>query len=113
MSRREFPAKIRQQAFARSQGNCESCGAHLYPGKFAYDHVIPDALGGEPVLTNCEVLCDNCHGAKTTGTDVPRIAKARNQQRSYIDAKTRKGRPMPGTKASGLRKKMNGTVERW
>jgi len=113
MPRREFPAKVREQAFARSKGACEGCTAHLYPGKFAYDHVIPDALGGEPVLTNCEVLCENCHKAKTVGSDVPRITEARAEHRAHIGIKTSKGRPLNGTKASGWRKRMSGAVERW
>lgn len=112
MSRREFPAKVRVAAYERSGGHCERCTAPLRVGRFAYDHVLPDALGGEPTLINCEVLCDACHGAKTFTGDVPRIAKMKRQRASHIGAKTRRSRPIPGSKASGLRKRMDGTVER-
>jgi 5-methylcytosine-specific restriction protein A len=81
--RREFPAKVRVAAFQRANGQCESCTARLVPGKFAYDHDLPDWLGGEPVLSNCRVLCDACHGAKTAGEDVPRIAKAKRQRAKH------------------------------
>lgn len=83
MTRREFPAKVRVAAFQRANGHCEGCTAHLVPGKFAYDHQLPDWLGGEPVLSNCRVLCDACHGAKTSGEDVPRIAKTKRQRAKH------------------------------
>jgi 5-methylcytosine-specific restriction protein A len=57
MTRREFPPKVRLAAFQRANGHCEDCRARLAPGRFAYDHIVPDALGGEPTLDNCMVLC--------------------------------------------------------
>ncbi len=111
MSRREFSAKVKVAAFQRANGHCEKCTAHLMPGRFAYDHVLPDALGGEPVLENCAVLCSACHGSKTASGDVPRIAKMKRQRAGHIGARTT-SRPMPGSRASGLRKRMNGEVVR-
>jgi 5-methylcytosine-specific restriction endonuclease McrA len=108
MSRREFPAKIKVAAFERSGGHCERCTAPLRVGRFAYDHVLPDALGGEPTLINCEVLCASCHGAKTFSGDVPRIAKMKRQRASHIGAQTRRSRPIPGSKASGWKQKLTG-----
>ncbi len=109
--RSEFSPKTKAAAFDRSAGRCERCTAKLYVGKFQFDHVIPDALGGEPVLSNCEVLCTNCHGAKTAKEDVPRIAKAVRINRKHIGA-TRPKRPWPkrsfadqGTRP--MRKEMN------
>lgn len=67
MNRREFPPKVKVAAFERAKGRCEKCTARLVVGKFAYDHVIADALGGEPTLENCAVLCGSCHGEKTPG----------------------------------------------
>ena len=55
-TRREFTSKIKLAAFERAKGQCERCTGKLYPGKFRYNHRIPDALGGEPTLDNCEVL---------------------------------------------------------
>jgi 5-methylcytosine-specific restriction endonuclease McrA len=107
----EFPAKVRQAAFARANGHCEGCPAFLYTGRYHYDHIIPAALGGEPTLANCQVLCTACHGEKTAGEDVPRIAKAVRQHRRHIGAKV-SARPMPGSRASKWRKRMNGTTER-
>jgi 5-methylcytosine-specific restriction protein A len=109
--RQEFSAKTKAQAFERSGGHCEECTAKLYPGKIAYDHVIPDGLHGDNSLGNCAVLCVACHGKKTPG-DVANIARAKRRQRRHIGIK-RNSRPLAGSKASGLRKRMNGTVEKW
>lgn len=75
--RNEFSRKVKRDAFARSGGHCEICGAKVLFGKFAYDHVIPDALGGETTLDNCQVACLSCHKEKTGKADIPRIAKTK------------------------------------
>lgn len=75
--RREFPAKVRVAAFERAKGRCEKCTARLFVGKFIYDHIIPDALGGEPTLENCQVLCSACDDVKTDKNDIPVIAKVK------------------------------------
>lgn len=80
--RTEFSAKVKAAAALRANGNCEECTRKLLTGDFHYDHVIPDALGGEPTLENCAVLCRSCHGFKTTTSDVPRIAKSKRNFRT-------------------------------
>ncbi len=77
--RREFSKRVMRDAFLRAGGRCEvdGCGARLTAGKFAYDHIIPDALGGEPTLDNCQVACLPCHKEKTGKADIPRIAKTK------------------------------------
>ena len=112
MTRREFPARVKAAAFERANGRCEECDARLYPGKFRYDHDLPDYLGGEPTLENCKVRCSNCDSAKTCTEDIPRIAKTKRQQRSHIGAKTPKGRPMPGNRNSPWKAKIGGGWER-
>jgi 5-methylcytosine-specific restriction protein A len=76
MKRDEFTKRTRLEAFTRSGGKCEACGALLRPGGFAYDHDKPAAFGGDASLDNCRVLCNGCHGEKTFRTDIPRIAKS-------------------------------------
>jgi hypothetical protein len=63
-------------------------------------HVYIDPLGGEPILTNCAVLCTNCHGEKTAKGDVPRIAKAVRTYRKNIDARPRPKHRWPSRKFS-------------
>lgn len=111
MSRREFTAAVKVAAFNRAKGHCEKCGARLYVGKFHFDHDNPDGLTGEPTLDNCVVLCVACHSTKTRTVDIPNIARAKRREAKHLGAK-RSSRPMPGSKASGWRKRMNGQAER-
>lgn len=111
MTRRAFPKSVKVAAFERASGNCEICTARLYPPRFHYDHILPDWLGGKPTLENCQCLCENCHRSKTSSQDVPRIAKAKRQRDKHIKARKYR-KPMPGSRASGWRKRMDGTVER-
>lgn len=112
MSRREFDRKTKAAAFLRADGHCEKCRARLQTGRFHYDHVIPDALGGEPVLSNCEVLCEACHGEKTASGDVPRIAKMKRQRDRHIGALTPSKKPMPFGRQSEFKRKLDGSIVR-
>lgn len=50
--------------------------------KYDYDHIIPIALGGDPIaVENIQILCVKCHKAKTK-EDVALIA----EQRQYLKA---------------------------
>ena len=86
MTRRNFPDKVKAAAFERAKGRCEKCTAKLFVGKIHYDHRIPDAMGGEPTLGNCDVLCTACHSIKTTRADVPAIAKVKRIRAKHIGA---------------------------
>ena len=108
--RREFSKSVKLSAWERCGGFCERCTAKLYPGKFDYDHRIPDALGGEPSLDNCVVLCRACHSAKTTKADIPAIARAKRIYAKHIGAKAPSRNPMPGSRASKWKRKMDGSV---
>lgn len=111
--RREFPKAVRAAAFLRSKGHCEECGTKLLPGRFAYDHVLPDGLGGEPTLENCAVLCSGgratCHGIKTAERDVPATAKADRIREKHLGIRKPK-RPFPGSRADTRRRRMDGEV---
>ena len=101
--RREFPPKVKVAAFERAKGRCECCRVVIRPGNGPeYDHRVPDAVGGEPTLENCEVLCRNCHGAKTATGDIPAIAKTKRIRRKHINADDKRGKfrkPPPGYNA--------------
>lgn len=75
--RRNFPPKVKAEAFLLANGKCQDCGMFIKVGAVHYDHIIPDALGGEPIISNCQVLCIPCHRSKTRKQDVPAIAKTK------------------------------------
>lgn len=125
MPRREFSAATKRAAWERADGRCEGltfgdlngfdgirCGAPLDHGNFHYDHIDPDWYSKDSELENCQVLCRQCHLAKTN-VDVKHIAKSKRIIDKRIKARKPKGRPLPGTRASGIRKRFDGTVERW
>ena len=106
MSRQEFPKPVRRDAFLRAAGLCEGdvegrrCGCRLTVGKFAYDHVIPDWMGGEPILSNCQVLCAPCHKVKTKQDAAYRAKTKRREDahRGIADA------PRQKIRSQGFRK---------
>lgn len=121
--RREFPTSVRREALRRSGGLCEATGGRygLEPGArcsaplgygFEYDHELPDWYGGEPTLENCVVVCRTCHKHATHRVDAPKMAKARRSHAKHLGARAPSRNPLPGSRASKWRRKMDGTVER-
>lgn len=91
--RKEFSSKVKLAAWERCDGKCEACHARII-GRPEYDHILPDALGGEPTLENCSVLCSKCHRIKTSTGDVPRIAKTKRTKRKAVNAWPKPVRPL-------------------
>lgn len=124
MARREFSKEVKREALTRSGLRCEAdgplyglsegqrCCIPLSAG-VEFDHRISDALGGEPTLENCVAACPTCHAFKTATNDTPKAAKVKRQSDKDKGIKASPSRPLPGSRASGLRRRMNGTVERW
>lgn len=109
-TRREFPKKVKLATWQRSGGCCEDCGIKIVVGNGPeYDHVIEAYLGGEPTLENCIVLCIPCHKAKTTERR-PEIDKTRRTFEKQANLR-RARQPMPGSRRSKFKRKMDGTVE--
>jgi 5-methylcytosine-specific restriction enzyme A len=90
MSRRNFTRKVKQAALARSAGKCDRCSAVLKPREGEVDHILPDVLGGEPVLANAQVLCRVCHAEKTA-EDIRRTRKGDRQRDKASGAVRPKG----------------------
>ncbi len=109
--RREFDARTKAKAAERAAGRCEHCGLKLKAGGYHYDHIVPDGLGGEPTLDNCQVLCLTCHKGKTVREDNPRMVKADAQRKKHLYGIRPKSR-FPGSRDSGLKKKLDGSVVR-
>lgn len=85
--RQEFSAKTKVEAFALARGRCQNCTARLSVGNTEYDHVIPCAMGGGNGIDNVCVYCRSCHRQKTSGDDLPRIAKAKRNYRHNAGVK--------------------------
>lgn len=86
--RREFSKETRRLAAERAKSRCELCGGLLQSGLYFYDHVIPDAMLGEPTLQNCQVICKTCHNNKTHD-DRKTIAKSNHVRERHYNLKKR------------------------
>ncbi len=108
VDRRSISKKRRAQICLAQDGKCFVCGDPLKVGKFEIDHRQALVHGGDDADDNLAALCTNCHTAKTRA-DVQANAKV---QRLIYGGRTRKGPPMQGSRASGLKKHMDGSVSR-
>lgn len=108
MSRREFPAAVKRDAYARCGGRCEGCGGEFGPANGPeYDHRVEDALGGEPTLENCQVLgAKCCHRRKSIERAAP-VAKALRLDRKAANIVAKK-RELPGSRRSPWKQKIGG-----
>ncbi|MEQ8822780.1 MAG: HNH endonuclease signature motif containing protein [Filomicrobium sp.] len=111
MPRSEFSKKTKLAAWERSGGYCE-CGCNQkIIGTPEYDHIIEDMIDGGNDLENCRVMTKKCHRLKTEERR-PELDKTRRSFEKRIGVRKRKGRPMPGTRTSGWKQKMDGSWER-
>ncbi len=92
--RREFPTAVKGQRYTLAGGRCEICGADLAGKRAEYDHAIADGAGGKPTLDNCVLTCRPCHQAKTSGVDVPLVAKIKRQSAFAAGARPAPKRPI-------------------
>jgi hypothetical protein len=107
-----LPAWVFRRLLRKQGGRCGSCTRLLKPGSVTREHVRPIWAGGENRENNIQLWCTvPCSSAKTV-EEAPRRAKADRALSQHLGLKRRKGRPMPGTKASGWKRKLDGSWER-
>lgn len=116
MARKEFPTAVKAAAMKRCMEpngvpKCEKCGIQIKGRYFAFDHVNPDGLTGEPILSNCQVLCsgftESCHDNKTR-QDTSDIARAKRREAKSLGI--RKPSKWPCGRQSSFKKTFSGTV---
>jgi len=66
-----FPQSVKDDAYRRSGGRCECrrashshisrCSTTLTPRSAEYHHITAQSADGHDGLSNCEVLCVQCH----------------------------------------------------
>ena len=108
-----FSTSFRLTLFLKRKGICSTCTQKIDAGKaWDIDHILPLALGGTNTPENLQILCRPCHKAKTTKTDLPRIAKAKRLKAKHLGAQSPTHRPIPGSRRSPWKRKMDGSVVR-
>ena len=108
-----IPDRVKLRIWTREHGRCHITGRKIRPGDaYEFEHVIAICNGGEHRESNIALALTAEHKAKTAA-DVAEKAKVDRLRKRQAGIKTSRGRPLAGTKASGLRKRMSGQVERW
>jgi hypothetical protein len=118
---RIFSKEVKRAALQRSGKRCEAtgplygkadgvrCDADLGFG-VEFDHVILWANSRDSSLENCAAVCPKCHRFKTSNHDTPKAAKTLRQRDKNDGIRTTRN-PMPGSRKSRFKRRMDGTVE--
>lgn len=109
------PARVKLRVFHRGGKCCAGCGRPLGPAdRKICDHKIALINGGENRERNLQTLGATCCNPNKTAEDVAEKSAVYQRAIRHQGFKPKSNwRPMPGTKRSGIRRRMNGRVERW
>lgn len=106
------PGRVRARVFSRFGGVCQLTGRKIMPGDaWDLDHTKPLHMGGENREANLQPVLREAHRNKTA-SEAPARAKTDRVRAKHLGIKRRKGPPMPGSKASKWKRRVDGTVER-
>lgn len=115
-TRRQGSSGSRKLAMHEAQnGICPLCRELMTVGeKLVDEHLTALGLGGSNDRSNRALVHATCAYAKTFGKDgdIATIAKAKRRKIRHLGLNEPKGRPMPGSKASGLKRGFDGRVTR-
>lgn len=111
MTRRNISRTERVRIFERAEGKCHICGQAIdgTRERWEVEHIIPYALTRDETESNLAPAHERCHATKTP-VDVRQIAKAKRVAAKHIGAKANPVRPMPGSRASKWKRRVDGTV---
>jgi 5-methylcytosine-specific restriction enzyme A len=106
------PDRVRLRVWERFEGKCHKCQRKIAAGEsWTCEHLTAIINKGPNRESNLNITCDWCLPGKNA-EDVAEKSVIARKRKKDIGIKSAKGRPLPGTKRSGLRKRMDGTVER-
>jgi hypothetical protein len=123
--RMEIPKPTKLVVWIRAGGqtalgvSCEGCGRRLGKKVFHYDHDKPEWLQTASKAEreaikpkDVKLLGYECCHKDKTAIEAGERAKDYAVLEKEARVRVKSGRPLPGTKASGIKKKMNGQVEK-
>lgn len=112
--RRKLTRLQRVKIYDAAGGTCCLCRLPIDAERgerWVIEHVKPLWQGGADDSTNMKPAHYQCAIDKTAG-EAPVKAKGDRVRAKHLGVR-KPGRPMPGSKASGIRRRMSGKVERW
>jgi 5-methylcytosine-specific restriction protein A len=104
------PDRVRVRVFQRFKGICQECGVKIIAKRWVCDHRKALINGGENREKNLGPIHEACDPKKTSA-DVAEKSKVYEMTKRHLGIRKPKGRPMPGTKASGIKMKFGGGWE--
>jgi 5-methylcytosine-specific restriction protein A len=92
-----IPPRVKDRIATDAEGRCKTC-TRAITGKLRaeFDHMIPLIIGGSHRENNIQLLCHECHAAKTK-LDVKLKAKVARVRKHHLGIKKRR-RTIPGRK---------------
>lgn len=106
-----IPPRVRSRTFEAKKGRCHKCGRKIKAAdKWTCEHVIAIENGGANRESNLDLTCSWCLPDKNAADAA---IKKRLTKIMYRDRGIRStSRPMPGSRDSQWKKKMDGTTVR-
>ncbi len=106
------PPHVRLRVFKRFVGVCGICTTKIVGKRWICDHKIALCNDGENRERNLWPIHEACDRKVKTPADVAERAANDRVTMRHIGIKKRKGRPMPGSRDSGIKMKIGGGWER-
>lgn len=113
-TRRYLTRRTRTRIYDAANGECCICGNYIHAtrgDKWIVEHVKPLWLGGADDDSNMRPAHYRC-AIQKTAEEAAVKAKTDRVRAKHLGIRKTQFRPMPGTRASGLRKRFDGRVER-
>lgn len=106
------PPRVRLRVFDKFHGICCECSVKIVGRRWICDHRIAIINGGANREDNLGPIHEACDRKIKTPKDVAE-KKVNNRVRSkHLGIRKAKGRPMPGSRASGIKFKIGGGWEK-
>ena len=82
-----IPARVQERIARKAEDRCQKCGREI-AGKLRaeFDHITPLILGGKHAESNLQLICNECHAAKTV-LDVKIKAKVARVRKKHLGIK--------------------------
>lgn len=107
-----IPARVRLRIFERFGGRCYLVGRLIRAGEpWDCDHIVALVNGGEHREYNLAPVLKTPHKEKTR-EDLALKSKVYRKRAAFLGIKRKSSRPIPGSKASGLKKGFDGIVRK-
>ena len=108
----KIPDRVRLRVFDRHNGICHRSGRKIRAGeRWQCDHVVALVNGGQHRECNLAPILIAPHKEKTRDDVAEKKINARVRSK-YLGIKKRKGLPMPGSRDSKFKRKIDGRWER-